>query len=163
MWATMIWLRLQKDDEFTAASIAFRRAFESPDKVDRSIEKLNLHESIARDAEAIGAEMIVAQYFGIKNFEPTVGGFKLHADIGGNVEVKWTRYKDGHLLLSDRDRDSDIAILVTGKSPVYYLAGWIPIKAAKRPTRKRSDGAYWINQSDLNPMSDLARSMYAIH
>jgi len=163
MQASMIWLKLSRDDEFVAASIAFRRAFESPDKVDRSVQKLNLHDGIARDAEAIGAEMIVAQYFGLKNFEPTVGGFKLHADIGGNCEVKWTSYKDGHLLLSDRDRDSDIAILVTGKSPVYYLAGWVSIKAAKRPTRKRSDGAYWINQSDLNPMADLARSMYAIH
>ena len=159
----MIWLRLSRDDEFEAASIAFRRAFESPQKVDRSFEKLNLHESIARDAEAIGAEMIVAQYFGIKDFEPTVNGFKLHADLGGNVEVKWTKYKDGHLLLSDRDRDSDIAILVTGQSPIYYLCGWIPIKTAKRPARKRSDGAYWINQSDLNPMLTLARSIYAIH
>jgi hypothetical protein len=159
----MIWLRLQRDDEFVAASVAFRRAFESPGKIDRSFEKLNLHEGIARDAEAIGAEMIVAQYFGIKDFEPTVGGFKLHADLGGNVEVKWTRYKDGHLLLTDRDRDTDIAILVTGKSPIYWIAGWTTVKAAKRPVRKRSDGAYWINQSDLHPIEDLARSVYAIN
>ena len=158
----MIWLRLDRDDEFVAASTAFRRAFDSPNKIDRSFEKLNLHEGIARDAESIGAEMIVAKYFGIKDFEPTVGGFKLHADLGGNVEVKWTRYKDGHLLITDRDRDSDIAILVTGKSPIYWIAGWTSVKAAKRPVRKRSDGAYWINQSDLHPIEDLARSVYAI-
>ena len=159
----MIWLRLDRDDEFVAASVAFRRAFESPGKIDRSVEKVNLHEGIARDAESIGAEMIVAQYFGIKNFEPTVGGFKLHADLGGTVEVKWTRYKDGHLLLTDRDRDTDIAILVTGKSPIYWIAGWTTVKAAKRPARQRSDGSYWINQSDLHPIEDLARSVYAIN
>jgi hypothetical protein len=158
----VIWLRLERDDEFVAASTAFRRAFDSPGKIDRSFEKLNLHEGIARDAEAIGAEMIVAHYFGIKNFEPTVGGFKLHADLGGNVEIKHTRYKDGHLLLTDRDRDSDIAILVTGKSPIYWLAGWTLIKTAKREVRKRSDGAYWINQTDLHPIENLARSVYAI-
>jgi hypothetical protein len=159
----MIMAKLQRDDEFVAASIAFRRAFESPAKVDRSIQKVNLHEGIARDAEAIGAEMVVANYFGIKNFEPTVGGFKLHADIGGNVEVKWTSYKEGHLLISERDRDSDIAILVTGKSPTYYIAGWIPVKSAKDAKRRRKDGAYWINQDDLFPIGDLARSVYAIH
>ena len=162
MFAQMISVRLQRDDEFVCASVAFRRAFDSPNKIDRSFEKLNLHEGIARDAEAIGAEMVVAHYFGIKNFEPTVGGFKLHADLGGNVEIKYTKYKDGHLLISERDRDTDIAILVTGKSPIYWIAGWTTVKNAKRPARKRSDGAYWINQSDLHPIEDLARSVYAI-
>jgi len=159
----MIMGRLQRDDEFVAASIAFRRAFESPNKIDRSIQKVNLHEGIARDAEAIGAEMVVANYFGLKNFEPTVGGFKLHADIGGNVEVKWSSYKDAHLILSDRDRDSDIAILVVGKSPTYWIAGWTIIKNAKVPQRRHKDGSYWINQDDLFPIGDLATSIYAIN
>jgi hypothetical protein len=159
----MIMQRLQRDDEFVAASIAFRRAFESPNKIDRSIQKVNLHEGIARDAESIGAEMIVAYYFGIKNYEPGVNTFKLHADIGGNIEVKWSSYKDAHLILSDRDRSCDIAILVTGKSPTYYIAGWIPIKNAKVPQRRHKDGSYWINQDDLYPIGDLATSMYAIH
>ena len=158
----MIPIKLQRDDEFVAASIAFARAHSSPQKVDRSVQKVNLHDGIARDAEAIGAEIAVSFYFGIKDFEPTVGGFKLHADLGGNVEVKWTKYTESpHLILSDRDRDSDIAILVCGKSPNYYIAGWTKIKDAKRPARKRSDGSYWINKTDLFPIEDLARSVYA--
>jgi hypothetical protein len=84
----MILARLPKDDQFVAHSVAFARAVGTPDKVDRSVQKLNLHDGIARDAESIGAEMVVARYFGIKDFEPTVDGFKLHADIGANIEVK---------------------------------------------------------------------------
>lgn len=155
----MILARLTRDEEFEAASIAFERNFSSPGKVDRSVQKVNLHESIARDAEAIGAEMVVAKYFGI-DFTPTVNGFKLHADIGANIEVKWTKWKDGNLILTPRDRDSDVAVLVTGQSPDYYICGWTYIRTARRPARQRGDGSYWINQSDLHPIEDLARAVY---
>jgi hypothetical protein len=64
----MILARLPKDDQFVAHSVAFARAMGTPDKVDRSVQKLNLHDGIARDAESIGAEMVVARYFGIKDF-----------------------------------------------------------------------------------------------
>jgi len=156
----MIMATLTRDEEFEAASTAFRREFESPDKVDRSVQKVNMHESIARNAEAIGAEMCVAKYFGIKGFEPTVNGFKLHADLGANIEVKWTKWRDGNLILTSRDRDSDIAILVTGHSPEYYLCGWTYIRTARRPARQRGDGSYWINQSDLMPIEDLVRVIH---
>jgi len=156
----MIVARLTRDEEFEAASIAFRREFESPEKVDRSVQKVNIHESIARNAEAIGAEISVAKYFGLKDFEPTVNGFKLHADLGANIEVKHTKWKDGNLILTSRDRDSDIAILVTGASPEYFICGWTYVRTARRPARQRGDGSYWINQSDLNPIEDLARASY---
>ena len=156
----MILARLPKEDQFVAHSVAFARAVGTPDKVDRSVQKVNLHEGIARDAESIGAEMVVARYFGIKDFEPTVDGFKLHADIGANIEVKWTRWKDGSLILTERDRDSDIAVLVTNPSPDYYICGWIDVKSARRPTRQRSDGSYWIAQQDLHPIANLAHSSH---
>lgn len=156
----MILARLTRDEEFEAASTAFRREFESPGKVDRSVQKVNMHESIARNAEAIGAEIAVAKYFGVKDFEPTVNGFKLHADLGANIEVKWTKWKDGNLILTSRDRDSDIAVLVTGQSPDYYICGWTYVKTARRPARQRGDGSYWINQDDLHPIENLARAVY---
>ena len=156
----MILCTLPRDDQFVAHSTAFARAVGTPDKVDRSVQKVNLHEGIARDAESIGAEIVVARYFGIMDFELTVGGFKLHADIGANIEVKWTRWKDGSLILTERDRDSDIAVLVTNPSPSYYICGWIQVKAARRPARRRSDGSYWIGQQDLFPIADLAHSSH---
>ena len=161
--AMNIKMKITEAEEWSIHNRATQVVFSLDDlsTVQRYNKKLNNHERVTEYAESLGAEMVVARYFGL-DYDINVSKGKREADVGKGLEVKWTSYKDGHLLLSDRDRDSDIAVLVTGKSPVYYLAGWIPIKAAKRPTRKRSDGAYWINQSDLNPMADLAKSMYAI-
>ncbi len=36
----MIKINLTRDDELECASVAFRRTFETPDKVDQSFEKL---------------------------------------------------------------------------------------------------------------------------
>ena len=156
----MIWLRLPKDDEFVAASIAFRRAFESPDKVDRSIQKLNLHDSIARDAEAIGAEMVVARYLGITDFEPTLNTYKNSADVGYRVEVKHTSWKDGHLIVKPTDRDIDLAVLVVGDSPNYTIIGWIPVDVAKSP-RFKSDqsNSWWVSQINLRPMDSMLKGV----
>jgi hypothetical protein len=48
----------------------------------QAIQKLNLAKSIARDAEAIGAEMVVARYLGVKDFEPGINTFKNKAMSG---------------------------------------------------------------------------------
>lgn len=156
----LIPVKITRDDEFQAASVAFRRAFENPEKVDRSFQKLNLHDGIARDAESIGGEIAVAKYFGIKDFEPTCGTFKMHADVAYNIEVKHTKYESGCLILTERDRADDIAVLVVGRSPNYYIAGWGHIGTLRRPSRQRSDMAYWITMDDLHPIENLARSIY---
>ena len=57
--------------------------------------------------------MVVARYLGIHDFEPTFNTFKDQADVGGRLEVKWTRYIEGSLIVKDSDRDQDIAILCT--------------------------------------------------
>ena len=157
----MIKIKLERKDELTCAAIAFRREAESPGKVDKSVQKVTFHESIYRNAEAIGSEMAVASYFGIPNFEPTVNTFKLKADIGYAVEIKWTKWEGGHLIIKPSDRDSDVAILVTGSSPNYELRGWLPIKRAKASRYFTRDGSWWVPQSDLLPLDDLVRSEYA--
>ena len=123
--------------------------------------KLNYHEFIAENAEAAGSEIAVAQYFGLRDFRPTVNTFKEQADVAAQIEVKWTKYSTGHLIVSDRDRIQDIAILVVGKSPVYIIIGWMPVAWAKK-TRylNNQDGNYWVSQADLMPMHTLRRSNY---
>lgn len=124
--------------------------------------KLNYHEFIAENAEAVGSEIAVAQYFGLRDFRPTVNTFKNEADVAAQIEVKWTKYSgSGHLIISERDRMQDIAILVTGKSPVYTIVGWMPVAWAKK-TRylNNQDGNYWVAQTDLMPMHTLRRSNY---
>jgi hypothetical protein len=59
------------NDEFNALAIAYARAAKMDNPMEGAIQKLNLAKSIARDAEAIGAEMVVARYLGIADFEPT--------------------------------------------------------------------------------------------
>ena len=123
-----------------------------------AIQKLNLAKSIARDAEAIGAEMVVARYLGIANFEPTLNTYKNSADVGYRVEVKHTSWKDGHLIVKPSDRDIDLAVLVVGDSPNYTSIGWIPVDVAKSP-RFKSDqsNSWWVSQINLRPMDSIIK------
>ena len=156
----MILVRLNHDEEMNCAVKALERAKGSEGMNDYSVQKLNLFQDIARNSEALGAENAVAKYFDLP-FEGTVNTFKNQADVSWNLEVKHTPWKNGCLILRDRDRADDVAVLVTGNSPLYYIVGWIPIGMARRPSRQRSDGSYWINPSDLNPIENLNRSIYA--
>ena len=143
-------------DEFKAMAVAYVRAVSMENPMAGSYEKLSLAESIARDAQSIGAEMVVARYLGIHDFEPTFNTFKNQADVGGRFEVKWTRYIEGSLIVKDSDRDQDIAILCTGTSPNYELRGWIPVALAKKPRYKSdTNKSWWVGQADLRPMQTL--------
>ena len=113
-----------------------------------------------QQSDALGAEVAVAKYFK-QPIDLANLNYKTKADVGHNIEVKHTKWKDGSLILRDHDRKEDIAILVTGSMPRYFLCGWIPIAVARRPSQKRNDGAWWIGQQDLHPMGNLVRSMYA--
>jgi len=157
----MIRVNISRDDEFMAGSVAFRRAMENSNKVDKSFQQLDLHDGIARDAHSIGAEIAVAQYFGIKDFEPTCGTFKEAADVASFIEVKHTKWRDGHLIVKESDRNSDIAVLVVGTSPQYYIAGWIPVAMAKKPRFKHDkSNSWWVSQINLQPIETLQRSQY---
>lgn len=152
--------KLSVEDMVTSHVVALERATSKEIKVDRSFQKLSWHENIARDAEAAGAEIAFAKWLGIEGFTPTVDTFKGEADVGSKYEVKWTSWVDGSLILTDRDREKDIAVLVTGHAPNLYLCGWTPISVARRSRQRRSDGSWWIGQSDLHPMENLRRSSH---
>lgn len=161
----MIKVRLNYNEEVTAHEVGFLRAKELTSVANhhsRYDRGLNYHEYIGQLSESVGSEIAVAKYFKITDFEPTHGTFKNEADVGSGIEVKWTRWPEGHLVLHSSDRTDDIAILVTNHSPTYYLVGWIPIKAARTDrTYKPSEKNWWVNQRDLRPMEDFLRSSYA--
>lgn len=145
--------------------VAMKRIYEidaTPDWKSRYDHSCNFHDMIAQQAEAIGAEMAVANYFNFLNFDPSKSLFKETADVGANLEVRWTKYENGQLIVYPNDRASDIAILVTGKSPTYVIAGWIPISVARKPKYKhRSQETWWVTQINLQPIENLVRSNYA--
>jgi hypothetical protein len=123
--------------------------------------KLNNHEQVSEYAESLGAEMIVARYFGL-DYDINVSNGKRGADVGQGLEVRWTSYVGGNLIVYPNDRENDIAVLVVGKSPVYHIAGWLPVAFARRKRFKnpRQD-SWWVDQANLNPIDTLIRSEYA--
>jgi len=123
--------------------------------------KLNNHEQVTEYAESLGAEMIVARYFGL-DYDIKLSNGKRAADVGQGLEVRWTSYVGGNLIVYPNDRETDIAVLVVGKSPVYHIAGWLPVAFARRKRFKnpRQD-SWWVDQANLNPIETLVRSEYA--
>lgn len=119
-----------------------------------------LHEYIAELAESIGSEWAVAKYYGF-DFDPYKAKYKIEADVGKNLEIKWTHWSDGQLIIHEYDRNSDIAVLVTGNYPFYRLAGWIPVVIAKKDRyRHHNQPNWWIAQHHLMPIDTLIRSNY---
>jgi hypothetical protein len=161
----VIRVTLTYDEEVTAHRVGFERATElksTANHSSRGNKALNYHEYIGELSEAVGGELSVAKFFGIDHFKPTVNTFKSQADINSRIEVKWTKWLDGHLVLRQSDRNHDIAILVVGKSPEYFLVGWTPVKHGKVDRNWVAGmSAWWINQEHLRPMQDFLGSDYA--
>lgn len=132
-----------------------------PDHSSRFDKKLSFHDFVAQMAESICAEMVVAKYFGLTSFDPADSQFKKTADVGSRIEVKWTKYDAGALIIGDSDRNTDIAVLVTGTSPTYSIKGWIPVVVAKNQRwRRRDQPTFWVEQYNLHPIENLRRSSH---
>ena len=147
----MITMHMSSADEWAihkrASDVVF--ATEGNLGVVQYYNKLNNFERVVEYAESIAAELCVARYFGLDfNIEESKG--KRHADVGKGIEVKWTSYFGGNLIVYPNDRESDIAVLVVGKSPEYFIVGWLPVAFAKRKRFKnpRQD-SWWVDQANL--------------
>jgi hypothetical protein len=156
-------ITLTHDEEIQAAAAAFLCESKGAENFyfhDQNMRG-NIHESIRRTAEALGAEIAAARFFGIEGFKLEINKFKERADLGNRIEIKHTKWLDGHLILRERDRLQDLAVLVVGESPTYYVKGWIPIRAAKTSRFKHDkDGSWWVSQINLNSMENLKESNF---
>jgi len=55
-----------------------------------------------------------------------------------------------------------VAILVTGKSPEYFIVGWLPVAFAKRKRFKNPrQESWWVDQPNINPIETFMRSKHA--
>jgi len=158
----MIEVKLNYDEQVAAAKAGFLRCTFMEENVHFHEQSAlgNIHEQVLRHSEAAGSELAAAKYFGIPNFKLTINTFKHVADVGDRIEIKHTVWKGGHLIVRERDRDDDIAVLVTGKSPTYFIVGWIPMAVAKSDRFKHKDGSWWISQINLRGMGNLKESNY---
>jgi hypothetical protein len=111
-------------------------------------------------AESIACEWVVANHLGFA-YDPFEAKMKKKADVGDKFEVKWTKHIAGQLIVHEYDRTSDIAILVTGQTPHYYIAGWIPVSIAQKPRFRHShQPTWWVSQINLQPIDNLRKSIH---
>ena len=117
-------------------------------------------EQLAQMAESIAAEWVVAKYFGV-TFDPFEDKYKVKADVGAGIEVRWTKYELGQLIVYESDRPTDIAVLVTGQAPNFNITGWIPVAMAQKPRYRHSkQPTWWVTQINLQPIENLRKSSY---
>jgi len=164
MVQTMIEVTLNYEQEVLAHKMAFKRSVllgTTATHQQYVCRNLNYHQFIAQQAESVGAEIAVAKAFGYTDFTPSCMTFKNQADVGDSLEVKWIKDSINPLILTDGDRSSDIAILVSGRSPVYQLLGYLSVSEGCQEKFRKSNGKYWIPQSNLYPMDEFLRSTYA--
>ena len=156
-------MKVSYEDMLTALHCAIQRINNinsSPDHKSRYDKNLSFFDYVCQMAESICAEIVVARYLGFKDFVPTLT-FKDQADVGSKFEVKWTKYANGAMIIGDSDRNTDIAILVTGKSPHYEIKGWLPVSIAKnKPWRRQDQPTFWVEQYNLHPIENLRRSSH---
>jgi hypothetical protein len=123
--------------------------------------RLSTHQQVAELAESIAAEVVVARYFGL-DYSIEESCFKRKADVGEGLEVRWTHYDNGQLIVRGNDRENDIAVLVVGRSPNFKIAGWIPVTVARKPRYKNGiESSWFVPQNNLAPINELAGSKYA--
>ena len=158
---------LDRSQEITAHRVGLERTIiRNADPTDASNfgqAYKNWHELVWQESEGAGAEMAVANYFGDYGFIPEINNAHDTADVGENIEVKWTKHANGHLIVQNRGpgRPNDVAILVTGFSPVYHLLGLMPVHMAKVPKYKHPyQDNYWVPRANLFEMQYLQRSNY---
>lgn len=142
---------------------ALKRLCATPDQVMGSEQRyncgLNFHDRVTELAQATEAEWLVAKFLGY-DFNPFKDTYKTEADVGDKFEVKHTE-NGFHLIIYPNDRITDVAVMVTGKSPEFHIVGWIPVAMAKRPRfKKATQDSWWINMRDLQPMENLVRSSH---
>lgn len=112
---------------------------------------------VNRQVLYVGAEIAVAEYFGLADYMPSNTAYKNEADVGANIEVKYTHRQEGDLLIRHRDRDSDYGVLVIGDMDAFYIVGWYSIKEAKTEVygKHHLPGCYLVPNAQLKPMANL--------
>ena len=163
LWCLSVKIKISRKDELTClkAAISFiENGDETLDTERRYNTGLTFYERVAELAETIASEWVVAHHLGFA-YDPFEPKMKKKADVGDKFEVKWTKHIAGQLIVHEYDRTSDIAILVTGQTPHYYIAGWIPVSIAQKSRFRHShQPTWWVSQINLQPIDNLRKSIH---
>ncbi|MFZ9715901.1 MAG: hypothetical protein ACO3CH_00400 [Ilumatobacteraceae bacterium] len=109
--------------------------------------------------EGACAEMAVAKYLDIY-WDGSNGTYKL-PDLSGLMQVRWTPYETGKLIVRPADDDYCRYVLVTGRCPDYTIRGYMQGVVAKDPKYldtlgdKSRPQVYAIPQSQLLDIREI--------
>jgi len=164
LWMLQMITRITREQEWHCIDAATQRIKEwgfEPNHKSRVERDMTFMDYVAQTAEAFAAECAVANFYSLP-YQAGQSKTKERADVGENLEVKWSRHPEGNLWISDADRNEDVAILVAGRTPLFTIVGWIPVSIAKRDKYRHSTQDKWIvSQINLQPIETLERSSFA--
>lgn len=108
--------------------------------------------------EGAAGEMAAAKALNVY-WGATVNTYKRGGDIGQRIQVRTRSRRDYELLVRPSDRDEDIFVLVTGKSPRFEVHGWLMGREAKHPDFLKNHGgrnpAYFVPHRALRMIEEL--------
>jgi len=113
------------------------------------------------DIEGIAGEYALAKYLG-RFWSPTVGHLDTHMGDVSGYQVRSTPWRNGCLIINEKDPDDDIFVLVTGENTVgleWHVRGWLQCRDGKKKeywqAKQKGRFAYFIPQEQLNSMETL--------
>lgn len=83
------------------------------------------------------------------------GMTRLRARDGGSVEIRWTGYPNGGLIIYDHDDDEAVVVLGKGYAPTYSYVGYIKVAEGRR-LGERTDFGILVPASRLKPLEVFA-------
>ena len=146
--ATSVLITLLPYEYVTAANVGARRVSTAIFRNSENQHGFKKGHGWDEHIEGACAEMAVAKHFDIY-WDGSNGTYKL-PDLSGSMQVRWTPYENGKLIVRPADDEYCKYVLVTGKCPSYTIRGYIQGVSAK-------------NESFLDNLGDSSRpAVYAI-
>ena len=112
----------------------------------------NDHNTWGRHVEGAMAELAFCKNYGL--YWGGVGQISGSDVYGTNIEIRWTPYPSGKLIVQLNDKDDHIFWLLTGKFGQYTIHGFMLGEAAKQekwwPGPKPDRPAYFVPQNELS-------------
>jgi len=106
------------------------------------------------DIDGAAAEMALSKHLGVY-WSAHVNSMK-GPDVR-NLQVRSTHYKDGCLIIRERDNPEQDYVLIVSAAPNYTIVGWMCAHEARQDKyfRKSTSGldAWWVPQKDLHKLT----------
>jgi hypothetical protein len=134
-----------------ASLIGCKRRSESKSRARADKHGLKDGDFWEKDIEGAAAELAYCKFRNLF-WSGSIGSFK-SADCGQNVQIRWTKYLNGKLIVRSDDADDHYFVLVRGTAPAFEIAGWILGADAKAKQYEQApngrEAAYFVPETAL--------------